>query len=313
MPFKPSTFHFQLLCFLIFMGTHLQVQAQEYASDSVTNTNLTKISKVDGSTLVGFIVSQTAKEIVFDIKGGERVTIPQYRISNIEIVEKPVEDELAAETDTHPFNTRYFYSTNGLPLKKGEHHIRCSLTGPTIQFGLGYDFQVSITTTWIVAPLIVGLKKNFHLEGNVHFSTGIVAGHFLYLYDDAIITAPFIGLTIGDVKRNITINAAYANASYRNSKNNFSKLITTVGAMATVSKKITLVFDNIILHRAEAQGEISGFTQPGEILPTIFIVMPGLRYNHKTRNAYQFGLMGIFDSKDGFAFALPTFQYAYSF
>ncbi len=303
----------KLVCIALLFGIQTQVNAQQNSIDSATTDSLVRIVKTDGTTLVGYIITENPSEIILDVKGGERVRLVQYKIARVEkVVEKAAHGDSHGEI-SHPFSTRYVFSSNGIPLKKGNHHIRANLTGPTLQFSLGHNFELSLHTTWIASPILLGLKKNFILSENIHLSTGLLAGHFTYLYPDLLITAPFVGITVGDAKKNITVTSAYANIWTSDKADRYGRLMTSVGGMIDITKKVTFVFDSFIIHRAAGIGQPNDFLVPGSELPSTVLLMPNMRWNYKPNKAFQFGLLGIFDSKDGFAFALPMFQYMVAF
>lgn len=142
--------------------------------DSTVTPNLksVRIIKTDGGELIGKMLSQDSREVLLLTNDNRQIYVPQYIIK--EIIEVNLSDfnqkgEFIGEDN---FATRYFITTNGLPIKKGEHYIQWNLFGPDFQFGLGKNFGVGIMTTWVGMPIVGTIKKSWQLRENVHIALG---------------------------------------------------------------------------------------------------------------------------------------------
>lgn len=57
-----------------------------------------------------------------------------------------------------PFSTRYSFTTNALPIVKGENYALVNLYGPEVHFALSDQFSLGVMSTWIASPLILAAK-----------------------------------------------------------------------------------------------------------------------------------------------------------
>jgi hypothetical protein len=95
----------------------------------------------DGTTFTGRIVSSDAREIVIRTADRGDIALPKYNIRSIREVGT---ESLEVEED---FASRYFISTNGIPIREGESYINWTLFGPDIQFGYKDNLGFGLITT----------------------------------------------------------------------------------------------------------------------------------------------------------------------
>ena len=124
---------FFLVLIILIFGSKLFSQVK------LTDLDLDKtyiIFTNDKSEFVGKIISFDQKEVLINtIKLGE-ISVPTYQIK--EIREAKSED-ISATGDIlydNIFATRYFITTNGLDIKKGDSYVLFNWYGPDIQFGV---------------------------------------------------------------------------------------------------------------------------------------------------------------------------------
>ena len=102
-------------------------QSLSYAQDTTNTINqnaqkLYLVTKNDGTEYIGFILKQDAREILIVTEDLGEVYIPKHEIKSIrEISQKDINSGIYKESNT--FYTRYFVTTNGLSMKKGDKYI----------------------------------------------------------------------------------------------------------------------------------------------------------------------------------------------
>jgi len=81
-----------------------------------------------------------------------KVAIPKHEIKKIrEVRQGEIRDGIFVGEEM--FATRYFLTTNGLPIKKGDNYIQWNLLGPDFQFGLADNFGIGVMTKLNAAAL----------------------------------------------------------------------------------------------------------------------------------------------------------------
>ena len=109
--------------------------SQQKAPSTIDSTKTYRIVKNDGTEFLGKILSQDAREVLLLSDKIGQVIIPKHEIR--EIIEVKAEDmSITGEyIPNEVFATRYFITTNGLPIEKGESYIQWNLFGPDVQIG----------------------------------------------------------------------------------------------------------------------------------------------------------------------------------
>ncbi|MFN5784971.1 MAG: hypothetical protein ACK457_03325, partial [Flavobacteriia bacterium] len=159
---------FCLFILLSFSATHAQTDT--LAVNQQTDTTLYRIIKTDGTELLGYILKEDEREILVKTSDGRKIVIPQYVIKQLVPVNKKdfsLKGEFIGED---AFATRYFITTNGLPMKKGQHYIQWNLFGPDFQFAVTDKFGLGLMTTWLALPIIGTAKYSFNPKDNVQFA-----------------------------------------------------------------------------------------------------------------------------------------------
>ena len=90
-----------------------------YTQDATTY----RIIKTDGGELIGKIISQDAREILLLTKDNRQIYLPQHMIKKMVTLKDSDFNHKGDFVGEDMFATRYFITTNGLPIKKGEHYI----------------------------------------------------------------------------------------------------------------------------------------------------------------------------------------------
>ena len=278
---KASLPIFTLFClFFVFSTTKSYAQAD---TTKTTDQKFYLITTNDGAQFQGQILFQDAKEILIDTKDRGQISIPKYQVKEILEIKK---SELSAKGEYMPaevFATRYFITTNGLPIEKRESYILWSLWGPDFEFGVGKNLGVGIMTSWLGVPIIGSVKYSIALAPKVSMALGGLLGTGSWVEPSFGLALPYVALTFGDRKSNISFSGGYG-AVFFEGDNNGRGLLSVAG-MTKVSKKVSLVFDSFI---APKSSNLNGVT----------ILIPGIRLQTDRNKTFQFGFAGLYTNTE---------------
>jgi hypothetical protein len=288
------TFLFILLGFWAMPNNSLaQDQTTQVQQDS---TQTYVITKNDGAQYIGRIISQNAREVVIETEKLGKIVIPKHEIKSIE----KYDPSMSSIGGTKRFGTRYFITTNGLPVKKGESYVQWNLFGPDFQFALGDQFGAGIMTTWLGVPVIGTAKYNINLGKKLNLGIGTMLGTFSWANPSGGFVLPFGAVTYGDYDQNINFSAGYG-AIWADGDSD-SRMLYSIGGMTKISEKIGLVFDSIII--PIDQSEV--FDQN---VDNIVLLIPGIRWYKTNDSVFQFGFAGLRAEGEFAPFPLPMVQW----
>lgn len=260
------------LFFLFFSGVSF---AQE-PSDSSKKEKVI-VTTQDGKQRVGFILSDDGRELLLMTEDIGKIYIRKDQINSIKPYDEAYIQIINDEYSTiGPFTTRYYFTTNALPIKKNEDYAMIHLYGPEVHFSLSDRFSIGVMTSWIASPFIVAAKYTIPTKNEkVNFGIGTMLGSSGYLNTFRGYGGLHWGmLTLGDRSNNLTISAgfsyiqpgnqreeivpgtyynsdpvnySYPILSYETAK---SALITApafgIGGIAKVGKKASFIFDSMV-------------------------------------------------------------------
>jgi hypothetical protein len=293
-----------ILLGMITLGINAQITL-----DNVDQNKTYIIKTYDGATFVGKIKSHDTKEVLIEtVKLGD-VVVPTYQLEKIEEAKSTDITETGDYAKDNLFATRYFITTNGLPIKKGEAYALINWYGPDIQYGIADNVSVGIMTSWIGTPVIGNVKYSRKINDNVSLGLGALVGSLGWTSITTGGALPYAALTFGDRKSNFTVSGGYGAIWYDDydGYNVEGEALGSIAGMTRVSNSLTLVFDSFII--------------PGlsDETPFTTLLIPGVRFQRKENFALQLGLTGIYSSdmngeSGGFApIALPMFQVYWKF
>lgn len=198
-----------LLLALTFINVDLQAQTDQ---DSL---KLVHIVMMDGTERTGYIVSDDGRELLLRTESIGDIYLQKNTIKSI----TPVE---VSETDTYqgdiriagPFTTRYQFTTNALPIKKGENYTMIHLYGPEFHAAVSNRLSLGVITTWGASPLLGAVKYTIPTKNEkLNFGFGALVGTSGYLNSFRGYGGLGWGMvTYGDRLRNITFSAGFAYA-----------------------------------------------------------------------------------------------------
>ena len=299
----------QLILIILFFGSSL------FSQVNLKDLDLDKtyiIYTHDRAEFVGKIISFDKKEVLINtIKLGE-ISVPAYQIK--EIKEANAED-VSASGDIimeNIFATRYFITTNGLDIKKGDSYVLVNWFGPDIQYGIADNWSVGVMSTWLATPIIGTVKYSMRINEKTSLGLGALVGSLGWAALESGGALPFAAITYGDRRNNINFSAGYGAIWYESYDYNQMKDVSTtegealisLAGMRRINNSFSFVFDSFIIPG------LSGET------PLTAILIPGIRIQRKEGFAFQFGLTGLYTDFGSLGFypaPLPMLQLYWKF
>lgn len=170
------------------------------------------IIKNDGAEYTGIILSDDGREVLIQTTTIGKVYIPKSDIKSIVLLTDKSQVNNGVYDPTGPFTTRYSFTTNALPISKGENYAMVSLYGPEVHFAVSDRLSLGVLTTWIGSPFVLAGKYTIPTRNEkINFSIGTLMGTSGYLRNGkAWGGLHFMNFTYGDRKTNFTIGAGYA-------------------------------------------------------------------------------------------------------
>lgn len=295
------------LMFSVIATVNAQTDSTQ-TSTTKTNTQV-KITKTDGTVIIGSIISEDEREVYLLRSDGKKIYIPQHVIATIEPISDHDLNTKGEYVGEDPFATRYFISTNALPIKKGESYIQWNLFGPDLQFCVKDNLGIGVMTTWFGAPIIGTIKQSFELAPKTHFAVGALVGTGSWASLDWGLALPFGALSYGTRRSNIAISSGYGYVgSLDGTGSGSGRGLASIAGMTKVGNKISLVFDSFIL-LPTTRTTFDGITTVTNKVGISALLMPGIRWHQKPGKAFQLGFSGLVNDGELIPFPIPTIQW----
>ncbi len=310
----------QIFFFSIVLTTS-QAQTQVSAGQDVSNEKLVVITKGDGRTFAGKILSEDAREVLIETKTLGQVYIPRHEIRSIREIssrELNAKDEYVAG---EVFSTRYFLSTNGLPIAKGESYMLFTLGTLDAQFGISDNVGAGLMTTWAGAPVIGTLKYSKKVKNDFNVGAGILAGTDTWGGSGLRLLLPYGVLTHGSRRSNVNFSAGYGAIRFKESDKPVTqgRLLISVAGMYKTGWNLSFVFDSFIspgIGTYETyETRYDGFTgtyfdvKLTKQRQGFAMLMPGLRFQTRPDRAFQLGFAGLYFDGNAVPVPLPMLQW----
>jgi len=325
------------MLFLFVELTYIQALAQEKPEYVGEVPQIYVVIKNDGVKFVGEIISQDAREILIRTETIGEVYVPKHEVKEIRLITK---EHLKSKkyVDEELFATRYFITTNGLPIKKGENYMLWNLYGPDFQFGVAKNFGVGVMTSWMAIPVLANAKYSLRLNEKNSIALGAIAGTGSWAFPEFGLLLPFASYTIGDRFNNLTFSTGYGLVFYEESLYNYrtdqtetwnyseGRILLSLAGMVKITPKMSLVFDSFIMPRGPYKEKYywtdnGQYDQTGkwvekwekmstrERTPNLAILLPGLRWQLDADKAFQFGFTGVNFDDEFVPFPIPMVQF----
>lgn len=204
-----------ILVFLFIGIFSCQLNAQVPANSSSTDTNTYVITKSNGTEYIGKVLSDDGREVLISTETLGKIYIPKSDVKSIVKVTDRSAIIRGEYYASGPFTTRHAFTTNALPIARGENYAMVNLYGPEVHFAVTDHLNVGIMSTWIASPLALALKYTFPTRNEkLNFSLGTLLGTSGYIGTFKGYGGLHFGnVTYGDRKNNITFSAGYGYSS----------------------------------------------------------------------------------------------------
>ncbi|MEM6348569.1 MAG: hypothetical protein AAF927_32095 [Bacteroidota bacterium] len=257
---------------------------EESANAEESTSNLMLVRTHAGVEYVGEILSIDAREVLLRNEAGEEIIIPRHEVNVIESIDPKamINGNYVGED---AFATRYFYSTNGLSMRKGQHYASLNYYGPEVHFALSDHLSVGLMSTWIAAPVVASAKLSIPVTDKFHLGVGALGGSLSWLKADAMGALGYGTATFGDRQRNLSVSAGVAGINNPFETGTSTSGLLSIAGMSKIGRRSSIVFDSFFLLGQETP---------------VSILIPGLRVSTRDqKGAFQFGLgMAIIDGAD---------------
>ena len=288
----------------------------------------------DGVERVGYILSDDGREILLETKNVGKIYILKSTIKSIEEIDDAELEISNGDIRTAgPFTTRYYFTTNALPIKKRDGYAIFNLYGPEAHIALNSRFSVGIMTTWIGSPFVAALKYTIPTKNEkLNFGFGTLFGTSGYLNEFRGFGGLHWGMvTYGNRLKNITFSAGFSYlggfsrdrgygipGTYLDSQpllyevrkpNMITMPVFGIGGITKIGKKVSFIFDAMAFFSTQKDEErdysyeygpgpfgsqvISTTVTKADQKRSIFLFMPGMRFQSNPDRAFQFVLAGV--------------------
>jgi hypothetical protein len=209
---KTRTF-FQL-CFtlaLCFFGSQSVFAQTPNTTAPATDSTKYLVVKNDGNEYVGLILSDDGREVLIQTSTLGKIYIPKSDIKSMRPLDLVDDVKKGEFNSAGVFTTRYQFTTNCFPIKKGENYAMVNLYGPEVHFAVHKDFSVGVMSTWIGSPLALALKYTRGTANpKINYGAGALIGTSGYLNSGRGFGGLYWGMiTYGDRRTNVTLSVGY--------------------------------------------------------------------------------------------------------
>jgi hypothetical protein len=269
-----------LFFFVLFFSfvSNAQVAKQE------TDTLKYLIVRNNGIEYVGQIISDDGRELLIMTQQLGKIYIPKSEVKSITLVDEITDYRAGEYLGQGVFTTRYQFTTNAFPIKKGENYALINLYGPEVHFGVLPNLSVGIMATWIASPIALALKYTIPTQNpKLNFGLGTIMASSGYFNQAKGYGGLHWGMaTYGTRRSNATLSLGYGyfNAgfsftsqntyyqpgtyaavqiqgaysfpipellTYENEVGNFKTPIVGISGIAAVGKKASFIWDVMII------------------------------------------------------------------
>ncbi|MEY4805040.1 MAG: hypothetical protein RL331_1561 [Bacteroidota bacterium] len=197
-----------LLLFLI-LCCSLMANAQVAKSEGDTLKYL--IIRNNGIEYVGQILSDDGRELLILTQQLGKIYIPKSEVKSVTLVDEQTDFKAGEYLGTGVFTTRYQFTTNAFPIKKGENYALINLYGPEVHFGIMPNLSVGIMATWAASPIALALKYTIPTQNpKLNFGLGTIMASSGYLNQAKGYGGLHWGMaTYGTRRSNATLSLGY--------------------------------------------------------------------------------------------------------
>jgi len=209
---------FILIIFCLLLGAISSYAQEESSIRDSTEKEFYLIKKNDGSEYIGEVMSDDGREVLIITKNIGKIYIPKADIASMTVLD---EKKITITSDgayqdyrlEGPYTTRYFFTTNALPIKKKENYMMLGLQGPEVHFAVSDNLSIGMMATWIGSPLALAAKYSFDgaQDAKIHYALGTIVATSGYLMQgQGVGGIHWLTATKGDRNSNISLSFGYA-------------------------------------------------------------------------------------------------------
>lgn len=302
-----------------------------------------KIVKQNGKEFIGTIISQDAREVLLQTEDIGLVYIPKHEIEKIRIIE-----EKSEILSGGLFATRYFLTTNGFNIDKGDNYVQWNIFGPDFQFGVKDNFTLGIMTSWVGLPIIGTAKYSGKIADKFYGGLGFLGGTGSWAFPEYGLLLPFGFVSGGDRENNINFTTGYGQLFYQdesadiviyqtpteystnsyeysyNDKNiSEGRILLSLAGMFRINNKYSFVFDSFFMFPGKDYKEeelVTSYNQT-TMLETysvrtitrksnpLLVLVPGIRFQASPSSSLQFGFTGVHFEGEFLPVPIPMIQW----
>ncbi len=245
------------------------------------------VIKNDGSSFTGYIITRDEREMLIETESLGRIYIPLYEVKEI------IPYEVSGRGSTL-FSTRYFLTTNGLSMKKGDRYAVINYYGPEAHFAVAENFSLGIMTTWFAMPIVGSAKYSFSLNGKTHLAIGLLAGTLSWAELGSAGILGYGSITFGDYNNNLTLSGGWAGITTPDGGGNAPLL--SPSCLVKAGRNIYFLVDTFI-YLGEGDNKFG-------------IIVPGLRFiRPQRRSSIQFGFAAVAAEGDLIPAPMPVISW----
>ena len=170
------------------------------------------VKTVQGREFIGKILKDDAREILIETENLGEIYIPKSDVVLMELLTEKNQLINGEYNESSPFSTRYAFTTNALPIEKGQNYAMLNLYGPEVHFAVSDNLNVGIMSTWIGSPIALATKYSIQTKDPLlNFSIGGILGHtgYLSIGSNAIGGLYFANSTYGTRMSNVTFGVGF--------------------------------------------------------------------------------------------------------
>lgn len=275
-----------------------------------------KIVKHDGTTYIGVILSDDGREVLIETKELGKIYIPKSEIASMKEISE--EDSLVKGNfrEAGPFVTRYYFTNNALPIKKGEDYAMVHLFGAEAHFSVANNLSFGVIATWIASPIAAVAKYSIP-TGNekINFSLGTIMLSSGYLFQAKGWGGLHWGsFTYGVPGKNFTLSSGFGYVDLIDNdrsrkESGLDQLnrasVSSIAGILPVGDRASFIFDSMISVSERRNYTTTGsyYDSEGNFVPGITtynsgtqvsaFLMPGIRFQKYERRAFQVALAGV--------------------
>lgn len=305
----------KVLFFCMALAVSSVISAQVVNDSSKTEEKpFVKVTKNDKSVYVGQIMKDDGREILLRTRSIGDIFINKSDIKSIQPVDKLKETYSGNYREEGPFKTRYYFTNNALPGKKGDNYAMIHLYGPEVHFSVTDRLSVGVMATWIASPIGLALKYAIPTKNEkVNLSLGTIMLSSGYLLQSRGWGGLHWGtVTYGKSGQNISVSSGVGYiklglSSFSNRAENLKVAsVSSIAGIFPVGDKASFLFDSMLSVSERRNYFNQGYSfidSEGNPVPALSIYnsgtefsaffMPGMRFQKTERMAFQVALAGV--------------------